>query len=153
MTNKGARNTIAKQAPAGTTYYQYDHENLMTRIDFADDSHNYFAYNADSKWVEKRDSEGYARFIYQGPDMLKLLQEQNESEEAVVQYTIGNSLEAMRRANGGGLSGGASCFYRFDALGSTFELTDIAEIIGDTYLYNACSRELAARFRLGRDVT
>jgi len=36
----------------------------MTRIDFADDSHNYFAYDADGKRVEKRDSEGYARFIY-----------------------------------------------------------------------------------------
>ncbi len=60
----GSGNTTSKQQVAGTTYYQYDYENLMTRIDFADDSHNYFAYDADSKRVEKRDSEGYASFIY-----------------------------------------------------------------------------------------
>jgi len=130
-------NTTAKQEPAGTTYYQYDHENLMTRIDFADDSHNYFAYDADSKRVEKRDSEGYARFIYQGPNMLALLQEQNESEDAVVHYTMGDGLETMRRANGGELETGASSFYHFDALGSTFDLTDINEAVTDTWLYNA----------------
>lgn len=51
-------NTTVKQEAAWTTYYQYDHENSMTRIDFADDSHSYFAYDADSKRVEKRDSAG-----------------------------------------------------------------------------------------------
>jgi len=95
---------------AGATCYQYDYENLMTRIDFADASHNYFAYDADSKRVEKRDSEEYSRFIYQGPDMLKLLQERDEAEEAVVQYTMGAGLEAMRRANGGGQ--GRPCYER-----------------------------------------
>ena len=64
----GSGNTVPKQGTSGTTYYQYDFENLMTRIDFADDSHNYFGYDADSKRVEKRDSEGYSRFVYQGPD-------------------------------------------------------------------------------------
>ena len=43
----GSGNTVARQEAAGTTYYQYDYENLMTRIDFADDSHDYFAYDAD----------------------------------------------------------------------------------------------------------
>jgi len=33
--------------------------------------------------------------------MLKLLQEQNEAEEALVHYTMGNGLEEMRRADGG----------------------------------------------------
>jgi len=130
-------NTVAKQEAAGATYCQYDHENLMTRTDFADASHNYFAYDADSKRVEKRDSEGYARFIYQGPNMLALLQEQNESEEAVVHYTMGDGLEAMRRANGGDIETGASSFYHFDALGSTFDLSASDETISDTYLYNA----------------
>ena len=64
----GSGNTVAKQEASGTTYYQHDFENLMTRIDFADDGHNYFGYDADSKRVEKRDSAGYARFVYQGPD-------------------------------------------------------------------------------------
>ncbi len=133
----GSGNTVAKQEASGTTYYQYDFENGMTRIDFGDDSHNYFGYDADSKRVEKRDSEGYTRFVYQGPDMLKLLQEQDAGGDAVVQYTMGGALEAMRRSNGGGLSGGATSFYHFDWLGSTFALTDATAAATDTYLYDA----------------
>jgi len=57
----GCGNQTAKQDGAGTTYFQYDHENLMTRVDF----------------------------IYQGPDMLKLLQERDESNDPIAQYTVG----------------------------------------------------------------
>jgi RHS repeat-associated protein len=123
-------NTTAKVAPGGTTLYHWDRENLMTQVDLPDGGHNYFAYDADGKRVEKRDGDGYTRFIYQGPDMLKLLQERDESDALRAQYTMGNGLEAMRRDD-------ASSFYHFDWLGSTFELTDETEAVTDAYSYNA----------------
>jgi len=133
----GCGNTTAKQEAPGTTYYQWDHENLMTRIDFPDGGHNYFAYDADSKRVEKRDSAGYTRFVYQGPDMLRLLLERDGDGDTQVHYTMGSGLEAMRRADGGDISSGDSSFYHYDWLGSTFELTDADETVTDTYRYNA----------------
>jgi len=131
------RNQTAKQEASGTTYYQYDFESLMTRVDFADASHNYFEYDGDSKRTSKADSEGYSEFIYQGPDMLKLMQERDAEENTVAQYTMGQGLEAMRRDTGEGMASGASSFYHFDALGSTHELTDPNETVTDTYRYNA----------------
>jgi RHS repeat-associated protein len=98
--------------------------------------HNYFGYDADSKRVTKQDSEGFTRFIYQGPDMLKLLQEQDENDDLIAHYTMGQGLEAMRRD-------GTSSFYHFDWLGSTFELTDADEDVTDEYLHNAWGEVLA----------
>jgi len=135
-------NTTAKQEPTGTTYYHWDYENLLTQIDLPDGAHNYFTYDADSKRVSKQDSEGYTEFVYQGPDMLKLLLERDDQGETQAHYTMGEGLEAMRRANGDGIASGASSFYHFDALGSTFELTDGEEDVTDTYLYNAWGEAL-----------
>jgi YD repeat-containing protein len=66
----------------------------MTRIDFPDGSHSYYTYDADSKRVSQRTADGYARFVYQGPDMLKLLMERDEDGETAVHYTIGAGLGA-----------------------------------------------------------
>lgn len=71
-------------------------------MDFADASHSYFAYDADGKRVGKWDADGYTEFIYQGPDMLKLLRERDAAEATVAQYTMGNGLEAVRRDAGTG---------------------------------------------------
>jgi len=134
---------VAKQEASGTTYYVYDTENLMTRIDFADGGHNYFAYDADSKRVSKRDSEGFTEFIYQGPDMLKLLLERDDEGVTQAHYTMGDGLEAMRRANGDGIASGTSSFYHYNHLGTTDELTDADEDVTDTYRHDAWGVPLA----------
>ncbi len=90
----------------------------------------------------RADSEGYTEFIYQGPDMLKLMQERDTEENTVAQYTMGMGLEAMRRDTGEGMASGASSFYHYDALGSTQELTDPNETVTDTYRYNAWGQVL-----------
>ena len=129
-------NMTAKVDEDATTFFHWDRENLLTQVDLPNGGHSYFAYDADGKRVEKRDSEGYTRFVYQGPNMLALLQERDASNNLQAQYTMGNGLEAMRR-------GGASRFYHYDWLGSTFELTDEAEAVTDTYLYNAWGEVLS----------
>ncbi len=126
----GCGNTVAKQETAGTTYYAYDTENLLTRVDFAAGGHNYYTYDADSKRVTKQDSDGFREFIYQGPDMLKLQMERDESETTVAQYTMGDGLEAMRRS-------GTSSFYHYNHLGTTLALTGANEAVTDTYQHDA----------------
>jgi RHS repeat-associated protein len=130
-------NTTAKQEPSGATYYQYDTENLLTRIDFADGSHNYFGYDGDSKRVSARTSEGFTEFIYQGPDMLKLLLERDDQGVTQAHYTMGAGLEAMRRNTSSGIAAGASSFYHYNHLGTTHELTDASQTITDTYRHDA----------------
>jgi len=89
-----------------------------------------FVHDADSKRVSKQDGDGFTELIYQGPDMLKLLMERDEEGETLAHYTMGNGLEAMRQE-------AESSFYHFDALGSTYRLTDAVEEVTDTYRYNA----------------
>jgi len=128
-------NTTAKQEATGTTYYHWDYENLLTQIDLPDGAHNYFTYDGDSKRVSKQDSEGFTEFIYQGPDMLKLLLERDDEGTTQAHYTMGNGLEAMWRDS-------TSSFYHYDGLGSTFELTDAVEDVTDTWRYNAWGQVL-----------
>ncbi len=126
----GCGNTVAKQETAGTTYYAYDTENLLTRIDFAAGGHNYYTYDADSKRVSQQTADGFREFIYQGPDMLKLQMERDESETTVAQYTMGDGLEAMRRS-------GTSSFYHYNHIGTTLALTGANEAVTDTYQHDA----------------
>jgi RHS repeat-associated protein len=123
-------NQTVKQEPAGTTYYEYNPQNLLTRIVLPDETENTFGYDGDSKRVWANDSVGARHFVYQGPNMLALLQERDDSGERLAQYTMGQGLESQNR-------NGVSSFYLYDALGSTIALTDINENITDTYRYNA----------------
>jgi RHS repeat-associated protein len=130
------RNTVAKQEAAGTTYYEYNTENLMTRIDFAGGGNSYYDYHADSKRVSQRTSDGYRVFVYQGPVMLEVSRqahssrlERDESEETVAHYTMGAGLEAMRRET--------SSFYHYNHLGTALALTGANEAVSDTYRHDA----------------
>lgn len=58
--------------------------------------HSCFSYDADGKRVTKQDAEGLTRFIYLGPDMLKLMQELDE-RNLIAHDTIGDGLESIRR--------------------------------------------------------
>jgi len=133
----GCGNTVAKQEPSGTTYYRYNTENLTTRIDFAAGGNSYYQYDADSKRVSQRTADGFRQFVYQGPDMLKLQLERDESEETVAHYTMGSGLEAMRRSE-------ASSFYHYNHLGTTLALTGADEAVSDTYRLDAWGVLLAS---------
>lgn len=77
--------------------YRASHNKVLHTIEDRVDSEHYTG-NWSGKRDEKRDSEGYARLIYEGPDMLKLLQERDQNENLVAHYTMGSDLEAMRKA-------------------------------------------------------
>jgi hypothetical protein len=109
----------------------------MTRIDFAGGGNSYYQYDADSKRVSQRTAEGFRQFVYQGPDMLKLQMERDESEETVAHYTMGAGLEAMRRDS-------ASSFYHYNHLGTALALTGADEAVSDTYRHDAWGVLLAS---------
>jgi len=109
----------------------------MTRIDFAAGGNSCYEYDADSKRVSQRTADGFRQFVYQGPDMLKLQLERDESEETVAHYTMGDGLEAMRRSD-------ASSFYHYNlrsaaptAWGTALALTGADEAVTDTYRHDA----------------
>ncbi len=160
---KGRPNSVSHTRTRGAglaTYYEYDAanelltENLMTRIDFPDNTHSYYTYDADSKRVSQRTADGYSEFIYQGPDMLKLQMERDEAGDTKVQYTMGiplrqgyggqAGLEAMRRDAGSGMASGDSSFYHYNHLGTTVALTNAAESVRDTYRHDAWGVRLAS---------
>jgi hypothetical protein len=80
--------------------------------------------------VSQRTADGYRKFVYQGPDMLALQMERDESEATVAHYTMGAGLEAMRRDS-------ASSFYHYNHLGTTLALTGADEAVTDTYRHDA----------------
>ena len=92
--------------------------------------------DADTKRVSQRTADGFRQFVYQGPDMLKLQLERDESEETVAHYTMGSGLEAMRRE--------ASSFYHYNHLGTTLALTGADEAVSDTYRHDAWGGRLGA---------
>ena len=130
LSHDGCGNTTAKQAASGTTYLQYNTENLLTRIDFAGDGHSYYTYDGDSKRVSQRTADGYTGFVYQGPDMLALQLERNEAGTTQAHYTIGSGLESVRRST-------TSHFYHYNHLGTTIALTASNQTVSDTYEHDA----------------
>ena len=98
---------------------------------------SYYDCDADGKRVSQRTADGFRQFVYQGPDMLKLQMERDESEETVAHYTMGAGLEAMRRDS-------ASSFYHYNHLGTTLALTSADEAVTDTYRHDAWGVLLAS---------
>jgi len=83
--------------------------------------------------VSQRTADGFRQFVYQGPDMLKL---QLEREETIAHYTMGSGLEAMRRET--------SSFYHYNhrrprarPLRPTLALTGADEAVSDSYRHDA----------------
>jgi RHS repeat-associated protein len=105
----------------------------MTGITYPDSSLNTFAYDGDGKRLQKQDSTGTLRMVYdhQGPTGLyDLVKETDGSNTLVAFYTQGPMLISQRR-------GGNSYWYHDDALGSTSAITSSDETVTSTYKYYA----------------
>ena len=108
-----AGNLAVEEAPGGRTTNTWDAENRLTLVQAPSSVINTMAYRADGLRVEKQDSSGTSRFIWDGEN---ILQETDAANATVCQYTLQpllhGHLVSQRRGN-------ASRFYHFDALGST----------------------------------
>jgi len=131
MGHKG--NTTLKNAGGSLTTYTYSPENKNIGIMYPNSAVNTFSYDGDGKRLQKEDSGGTLRYVYdnQGPTGLyDLVEEMNDEDTLQAFYTQGPMLLAMRR-------GGASYFYHDDAIGSTSAISDSDETATSTYKYYA----------------
>ena len=88
--------------------------------------------------LQKEDSAGTTKFIWDGQNVLF---ETDDDGSTVAAYTLApanfGTLLAQRRS-------GATKFFHFDALGSTDRLTNAAQAVSDSYLYEAFGKIIAS---------
>ncbi|REJ91482.1 MAG: hypothetical protein DWQ34_15095, partial [Planctomycetota bacterium] len=125
--------------PAGDrTTYAWDYENRMTSAQLPSGVRNTMAYEPDGLRVKLEESTGTKKFVW---DRRNYLAETDENNDTQVVYTneprYYGKLVSQRR-------GSESRWYHFDAIGSTRELTDAAEVVTATRLYDAWGVPLAS---------
>jgi RHS repeat-associated protein len=87
-------------------------------------------YNAADLRVEKQDSAGTTRFIWDGQNILAETDGSNVIQAVYTQTpsTYGNLISQRR--------GVTTSYYHFDGLGSTDRLTNASQTVTDTYIYD-----------------
>jgi RHS repeat-associated protein len=126
----GNQNAQLKPSTTRTTYV-WDVENRMTKALMPAGLRNTFAYNGDGQRVQREDSSGLAKLIW---DRENILTETDTGGTTQAQWTLeprrfGNLISQRRTS--------VSSFHVFDGLGSTDRLTDSFGSTTDTYLYIA----------------
>jgi RHS repeat-associated protein len=129
-------------SPSGAiTTNTWNDENRLVGVALPNANRVTSTYNADGLRYEKKDADGVTRFLW---DDQNYLAETDESDEIQAVYTnepqlYGNLISQYRKSNGVWLPS----YYHFDALGSTRELTNAAQTVTDTALYDAWGNILA----------
>jgi len=138
-TYDGSGNLLTSLAPGNQwTTNTWDGENRLTQVALPSGIVDTFTYNGDGQRVQKQDSTGTSKHVW---DEENILLETNSSNIIQVVYTLepvlyGNLISQSR--------GGVDSFYLFDALGSTRQLTGGTGAVTDTYLYDSWGNVLAA---------
>ena len=109
----------------------WDFENRLTQVALPSAIVDTFTYNGDGQRVQKIDSTGTTKHVWDGQNILL---ETNASNIIQVVYTLqptffGNLISQWRS--------GIGSFYLFDRLGSTTQLADGAGSVTDSYLYDS----------------
>ena len=114
----------------------WDFENRLTQVVLPSAIVDSFTYNGDGQRVQKIDSTGTTKHVWDGQNILL---ETDGSNIIQVVYTLqpelyGN-LVSQRRS-------GVSSFYLFDGLGSTTQLANSTGSVTDSYLYDSWGNNL-----------
>jgi len=132
-------NLLTSLAPGNqSTTNTWDGENRLTQVALPTGIVDTFTYNADGRRVQKQDSTGTTKHVW---DDEHILVETNGSNTIQVVYTLepvvyGNLISQSR--------GGADSFYLFDALGSTRQLASVTGAVTDTYIYDSFGNSISA---------
>jgi RHS repeat-associated protein len=118
-----------KSAGGGTTTNTWDFENRLTKVALPSSVLNTFVYNADNLRVQRQDSSGTLKQIW---DDLRILEETDQSNVTQAIYTQSGGaygdVVSQRRS-------GAGSYFVFDPLGSTIRLTNGSQTVTDSYLF------------------
>jgi len=131
-TYDGNGNLSLTQSPTNQRMtYSWDGESRLTQVSLPSSTVDLFVYNGDGQRVQKQDSGGTTKFIW---DEENVLVETNTSNVIQAVYclepvTFGNLMSQRR--------GTTTSLYHFDGLGSTDRLSDINGTVTDSYLYQA----------------
>ena len=128
---RARENRENRDRPHFCTYYSYDQENRLTRIDYPDSDYSTYKYDALGRRIEKRDTDGaISRYVYDGYNMVAEYDGNNNKVASYVQDLGVDSPISMYR-------GAEMYWYHKDALGSVYQLTDSDENIDQSYDYSA----------------
>jgi RHS repeat-associated protein len=137
-TYDGSGNLLTSLAPGiQWTTNTWDGENRLTQVVLPSGIVDSFAYNGDGLRVQKQDSTGTTKHVWDGQNILL---ETNASNAIQVVYTLEpalyGELVSQRRS-------GTTSFFQFDGLGSTRSLLSQSAVITDTYIYDSNGTMLA----------
>jgi RHS repeat-associated protein len=127
-----AGNLLTSRNPSNQrTSYTWDFENRLSQVALPSGVPNTFVYNGDGQRVQKQDSTGTTKPVWDGQNILL---ETDGSNIIQVVYTLepavyGNLISQRR--------GGTTSFYLFDGLGSTIQLASSVGAVTDTYVYDS----------------
>ena len=137
---------VAIQEPDGATYFQYNHANLVTSIQYKDGVANYFWYDAQLRRYAIQDSSGLSYFTWDQNGM-NLLAERDAYGSLTAEYTHGyipfdgiGSLVAARKTESG------ATYYQYpicDHRGSVFSVVNKNGEVVDSYEYDAWGEVLS----------
>lgn len=132
--SSGNMTTKTDSETSEVTTYQYDYENRLKRIDFADGSYSEYRYDPFGNRIKKDVNGSVTWFVY---DLVKILPdmiaEYDNNGTLTVSYTHGPMIDdiiSMRNGNEG-------YYYFKDAIGSVTSLNDSNEITVNSYTYDA----------------
>lgn len=137
-TYDGCGNLVTSVAPGNLlTTNTWDGENRPTQVALPSGVVDIFRYNGDGQRVQKQDSTGTTKHLWDGQNILL---ETNASNVIQVVYSLapalyGNLISQTRS--------GTDSFYLFDALGAARQLANSTMSVTDSYLYDSFGNNLA----------
>jgi RHS repeat-associated protein len=117
--------------PGPRTTWTWDFENRLTLVQLPSGVRNTSVYNADGHRVQKQDSTGTTKPIWDNENVL-LQTDQNDITQALYTLepaTYGNLLSQFQ--------GAVTTYFHFDGLGSTDRITDSSGLVTANYIYEA----------------
>ena len=138
-TSDAAGNLLTSLNPSDQrTTNTWDFENRLTQVALPSAIVDTFTYNGDGQRVQKIDSTGTTKHVWDGQNILL---ETDGSNIIQVVYTLqpmlyGNLISQWRS--------GIGSFYLFDGLGSTTQLANSTGSVTDSYLYDSFGNILLA---------
>ena len=131
-TSDAAGNLLTSRTPSNQrTTNTWDYENRLTQVAMPSAIVDTFTYNGDGQRVQKVDSTGTTKHVWDGQNILL---ETNGSNIIQVVYTLqpllyGNLISQRRSTT--------TSFYLFDGLGSTTQLANSSGTVTDSYVYDS----------------
>jgi len=133
-------NLISTSEAGDTSSFEYNAADRMVRATVPGGAVTDYVYDGDGIRVSRTDASGTTRYLVDGRNqtgVAQVIEELDGGGALQVNYTYGMDLLSQNRS-------GASSYYHADGLGSVRGLTNGAENLTDTYLYDAYGNEVAA---------